>query len=58
MKRNDYKPLGTRTILGQRTKIAEHKDLNYYRIGVCNIPAMTLEDAIAKYVECQQRRAK
>lgn len=58
MKRNDYKPLGTRTINGNRVKIAEHKDINYYRIGTCNIPAMTLDDAIAKYVTCQERRAR
>lgn len=58
MKRNDYKPLGTRTINDKRVKVAEHKHINYFRIGTCNIPAMNLDAAIAKYVECQERRAR
>lgn len=58
MKRNDYKRIGTRTINGKRVAVAEHKDINYFRIGTCNIPAENLDAAIAKYVECQERRAR
>lgn len=54
--RGMFTSLGTRTIAGRRVQVAQHKRMNYFRIGTCNIPADTLEGAIEKYQACQARR--
>ncbi len=54
MKRNDYKRIGSRTIDGKRVTVSEHKDLAYWRLGQCNIPAKTLDEAIEKFKKCKR----
>ena len=56
--RGMFKSLGTRTIGGKLVAVAEHKLMKYYRIGTCNIPAMSIDEAIEKYLTCQERAAK
>lgn len=51
-----YKDVKLVTIGKSRKMLQEHKTLNYFRFGSCNIPAMSADEAIQKFTECQLKR--
>lgn len=53
--RGELKSLGTRTILGKRVTISEYKNVRYYRIGTCNIPAENVDEAVERYIACKTK---
>ena len=57
MKRNEFHKIGSLVLNGKRAAILEHKHLAYFKIGGCNIPAQTKDEAIEKFKECQEKRA-
>lgn len=55
--KGQFKSLGTRTVNGRRVAVAEHKLMRFFRIGTCNIAAVTLDEAMEKFVACKAKQS-